>query len=230
MIHLIKLELKKLKIGGYIKSASIATLIIFGLLSLMVYISKVEGDPIFSIYAGLFEGMTVIINCTFMIFAGVLLARTVIDEYKNKTIQVLFGYPISRKKLILAKILLVVIFTFSAIVLSNSLMLLGFYIIQIIHPVIQQTLTFELVLNQIESTISSGALISMMSLIPLYFGLRKKSVPTTIVSSIIIALIINSDGNGFRLSSITIIPIILAIVGVVLTYIAIMKDIEQKDI
>lgn len=230
MIHLIKLELKKLKISGYIRGAFIATIIIFGLLNFLVVITQIEGDLSLTRYGMIFEVMTTTINATFMIFAGVLLARVVIDEYRNKTIQVLFGYPISRKKLMMAKIWIVVIFTAVAIILSNCLIILGFYIIELLHPITQERMTLQLVLSQLESTVGLALATAVMSLIPLYFGLRKNSVSTTIITSIIVSMIINSNGNGFSLASITIVPILFALIGAGLTYTAIMKNIENKDI
>ena len=50
-------------------------------------------------------------------------------------------------------------------------------------------------------TIVINALASTgMGLIPLYFGMRKKSVPATIVSAVLIVSIVCSNNGGYSLS------------------------------
>ena len=56
-----------------------------------------------------------------MIFASTLIAKLIIGEYKFKTITLAFMYPISRKKLMVAKLAIVMLFTFSMIIISNAL-------------------------------------------------------------------------------------------------------------
>ena len=81
--------------------------------------------------------------------------------------------------------------------------------------------------------IINSFLMSCVSLIPLYFGMRKHSVSTTIVSSVIISLLLYSNvsvsGSNFTLSSIVIIPTIVSIVGLLIAY-SVIHRIEQKDV
>lgn len=37
------------------------------------------------------------VRSVFIVFAGVLIAKLIIGEYKNRTITVMFTYPVSRK-------------------------------------------------------------------------------------------------------------------------------------
>lgn len=39
----------------------------------------------------------IFVRSVFIVFAGVLIAKLVIGEYKNRTITVMFTYPVSRK-------------------------------------------------------------------------------------------------------------------------------------
>ena len=79
-------------------------------------------------------------------------------------------------------------------------------------------------------TIGINALASSgMGLIPLYFGMRKKSVPATIVSAILIVSIVCSNNGGYSLSNIIAIPIALSIVGVFIAYLSI-RNIEHVDV
>ena len=76
----------------------------------MAWGSKVEDDLMFSSYMEYMSLANIFIRITFIIFASVILSRLVIDEYKNKTIQLLFMYPLQRKMLMRAKLAIVLVF------------------------------------------------------------------------------------------------------------------------
>lgn len=229
MLKLLKLEMKKIKFGGYIRSALIANLVIVGMLLIIIFASKSDGNLECTTFQFIFPMVESLVKATFIIFASVLLARFIIEEYKNNTITLLFMYPINRKKLIAAKLLIVVIFTFTAIVLSNIFIDFVLYTINNIFSFTTEKLTTEMALNSLLN-IGTGALASAgMGLIPLFFGMRKKSVPTTIVSAILIVILICSNNGGFSLSSIIAIPITLSVIGVLIAYLSI-RNIEHIDV
>ncbi len=68
-----------------------------------------------------------------------------------------------------------------------------------------------------------------ISLIPLLFGMNRKSAPTTIVSSILIASILNSTNGDFTLFSIIAVPLSLGLFGIFIGYYSI-RNIEKKDL
>ena len=68
-----------------------------------------------------------------------------------------------------------------------------------------------------------------MALIPLYFGMKKKSAPVTIISSLLIVAIVCSNNNGLSLGSIIAVPITLAVVGALIAYLTI-RNIEHIDV
>ncbi|MNP79182.1 hypothetical protein D3C76_1769660 [compost metagenome] len=60
--------------------------------------------------------------------------------------------------------------------------------------------------------------------------MRKYSVPTTIVSSILVAVALNANtGTEFTLSKIVIIPVIIAVLGLLVAYLAI-RNVDTKDV
>ena len=168
-------------------------------------------------------------RATFIIFASVLIARLIINEYKNNTITVLFMYPINRKKLIIAKLLIVVIFTFISIILSNIFLEISFCFFDKMLHFVPDKLTIDIILKNGMTIVTYACTASCMSLIPLYFGMRKKSVPATITSSILIVSIVCSNNGGFSLNSIIAIPLSLAAIGVFIAYLSI-KNIEHVDV
>ncbi len=229
MFKLMKLEMKKFKVAGYIKGAIIANLVIIGIMIAGILISKSEGELILNNYNFAFQMVDSSVKATFIIFASVLLSKLIIEEYKNGTMTLLFMYPINRKKLIVAKLIIVLIFTFVAIFLSNIFIDGILIAINSFTNFIPDEITKEILSNAIISINTSAVTSAFMSLIPLYFGMRKKSVPTTIISSILIVTVMCSNANGFSLSSIVIIPIIFSFVGAFIAYLSI-RNIEHVDV
>lgn len=224
MVKLIRLELKKHKIGGNILGGFIATFLILGLTVLMFY-----DDATVTGYGDLFDASNLLTAATFIIFASVLLSKFVIDEFKSKSISVLFMYPISRKKLMLAKMLIVVAFTFLFMVVSNAVIIGGFLLVNHFAHLVQEEFTAGMMFENGIRMLVNAVTASFISLIPLYFGMRKHSVPATIVSSVIIALILNSNGGGdFRLSTVVYVPVAISMIGAYVAYLAI-RNIDRKD-
>ena len=87
--------------------------------SLLSFIEKAEGAFLFINYPESFLVIDTFVRGTFIIFAATLISELIISEFKDKTITVLFMYPISRKKLMAAKLLVIMLFTFFAIVISK---------------------------------------------------------------------------------------------------------------
>ena len=123
-----KLEIVKFKIIGNVKGVIIANLIMLSLLIMGIYAVKMDNNEImFRNYNDVFLYTGIMVRGTFTIFAGVLISKIIIGEYKNKTINILFTYPINRKKIMVAKLAIVVIFVFTTMIISN--LFLGFSII-----------------------------------------------------------------------------------------------------
>jgi ABC-type transport system involved in multi-copper enzyme maturation permease subunit len=224
-----KLEIKKFKISGYLKAVMTANLIILGFLVMTVYASKAEMEMPFNTYNDVSLFIGIFVRATFTIFASVLISRLIIGEYKSKTINVLFTYPINRKKIMLAKLVIVVLFTFITMIISNLFLNFSLLILNLFLNFIQDSLTMDiLVKNLINIVVYSGAF-AFVSLIPVFVGMKKKSGSATIVTAIILVSLLNSGNKGYTLSSIIIIPLILAIIGAAVSYLSI-KDVEKVDV
>lgn len=229
MLKLMKLEMKKIKMSGYIKGAFFSAIGILVMLFVFMFIDKIEGLKVLTDYNEVFLVIDIMVRVTFVIFASVLISRLIINEYKDNTISILFTYPINRKKLLMSKLLIVLVFTFFAIIISNIFVDSILIIINSVYNIIPDNVTMNVINKNFVMIITNALSSSGMSLIPLYFGLRKKSVSATIISSILIATAINSNNIGFSLSSIVAIPISLAILGVLVAYLSI-RNIEKVDI
>ncbi|MBW9152920.1 ABC transporter permease [Clostridium estertheticum] len=230
MLKLIKLEIKKFKLNKNVKTVMIINLIILAVLLLGVYSLKFNTkENMFRNYSDVFLYTGTIVRATFSIFAAALISKLIIGEYKCKTINIMFSYPIKRKKIMAAKLAIVVIFAFTTMILSNIFLIFSIYLLNIFANFIQIPLTQDILVKNLINIFVYSAAFSFVSLIPLYIGMRNKSGSATIITSIIVVSLLNSGSNGDTLSSIIIMPIILAIIGIFVAYLSI-KDIEKVDV
>ncbi|MGZ7150480.1 ABC transporter permease [Bacillus sp. BC08] len=229
MLRLMKLEMKKFKLGWYVRGAIIANIAILALLISMSIVSQIEGDPEIRDPQMILLAASTLVRATFIIFGSVLIARLIINEYKNKTILLMFSYPINRKKMMVSKLAITAILTFITVILSNILVVGVFFGIDSYFSILPNSFTVDQLTREGINLVPLAIATAGISLIPLYFGMRKRSVPTTIVSSlIVVAIAIN---NNPMLSTATFLPLQLALaaIGVVIAYYGI-KNIEKEDI
>lgn len=229
MLQLIKLEMKKFKFGWYIKGAVITNIIITVLMCCIMYIEQEERDSMIAMYQDVFVLIGGMVRATFIVFAAVLIAKMVIEEYRNKTILLLFSYPVSRKKIIASKLLVIAAMTFVTILLSNMIVAGSFFIINMYVPIVPFSVTAHQFLEEAIKMIFFAIAAAGASLISLYFGMRKYSVAATVASSLIVVGIAFSSNSAF--SMVTFIPLQLglAVVGIMVAYSAI-RNIEKEDI
>ena len=141
--------------------------------------------------------VTILTNITFIIFGSIILSRLVISEFRMKTIQVMFTYPINRKKLLFAKLILAFLFTAGSLFIATSLIQIATYLVQPSLELFEGHLTAQDLLATIPNTITNSFMMGAIALIPLFFGMRKKSTATTITSATIISFLINGTvSNG----------------------------------
>ncbi|SFJ28145.1 MULTISPECIES: ABC transporter permease [unclassified Bacillus (in: firmicutes)] len=224
MLNLMRLELMKFKLWPVMKGSFIAILVISGVIAL----AMLDGE--FKSYDEVFRYIDVFVKATFMIFGASLIAKFIIQEFTEKTMTVMFMYPINRKKMMIAKLFIIMIFTFLSIVISDIVIFSLLYVVNVYYSVITEPLTMTILLQNASKLLMNAIAATGISLIPLYFGMKKYSVRTTIVSAVIImSLLTSSLGGHYSLYDIILIPIILACVGLVVAYMTVRK-IEQVDL
>ncbi|MBH0322932.1 ABC transporter permease [Bacillus cereus] len=229
MLHLMKLELKKFKLGWYVKRAIIANIVILALMIFVSIIAQVEGDAEIRNPETILLMASAIVRATFIIFGSVLIARLIIGEYKNKTILLMFSYPINRKKMMASKLAITAIVTFITVIVSNILVVGIFFGIDSYFSILPNSFTVDQLVQEGIKLVPLAIATAGMSLIPLYFGMRKRSVPTTIVSSLIVVSIAMNTNPEFPTATLLPLQLALAAIGVVIAYYGI-KNIEKEDI
>ena len=69
----------------------------------------------------------------FLIFTGVMLSAYIVNAYKNKTMNLMFLYPIKRQKILISQMLAVWIFNFVALVADEAVHLWLYFVWIAIH-------------------------------------------------------------------------------------------------
>ncbi|MFJ8518529.1 ABC transporter permease [Lysinibacillus xylanilyticus] len=231
MFKLLRLEWKKNCMSGYFKSLIICIIGIFAAVALMAVGSGDE--KMFLDYTDFMSLTNIIIRIVFIIFSSVILSRLVIDEYKNKTVQLLFTYPLKRKKIILAKLSLVFGFCFFSIMIATFMINIAVYFLNPMIGLFETPVEIQEMVATIPSTFINAFMMAGVSLIPLYFGMRKKSTASTITSAVLIGFVINatvSDGTTYSsLYQIIAVPIILCLIGLIVGYLSYRK-VDKVDL
>ncbi|XLP21016.1 ABC transporter permease [Bacillus toyonensis] len=223
-----KLELKKFKLGWYVKGAVIANIVILALMIFVSIVAQVEGDPEIRNPQTILLMASALVRSTFIIFGGVLIAKLIIDEYKNKTILIMFSYPIDRKKMMISKLAITAIVTFITVIVSNILVVGFFWGIDSYFSILPNSFTVDQLTQEGINLVPLAIATAGISLIPLYFGMRKRSVPTTIVSSLIVVSIAINNPPIFPIATFLPLQFTFAAIGIAIAYYGI-KNIERED-
>ena len=234
MIQLMKLELKKVKLSTYVKEMLICFLIATSLIGLFLCILIADSEAMndFDGYTEFIILLDIMIRAIFIIYSSFCLNRMVIDEYRNKTILLMFTYPINRKKLFLAKLVMIFLGTTISIFVSTVL-LTGFATVILEVMNIYPDATMANYIKNLQLAVLGAFSCGFASLIPFYFGMRKKSMPTTIVSGIIVTILISQgvEGLSLKFDAIRLLVMMgLAIVFVMSTFKTKLNQLEESDV
>lgn len=233
MLKLIKLEWKKNNIGKYICNAIIMAvllcLFIFALAFLGIAndpdgtLDAVPGANTISSPIELFTSMT------FLIFTSVMLASFIVSAYKNKTMNLMFSYPIKRQKILASQMLAVWIFNFVALILTK----LAIYMCIFIGTIFMQS-SFTIDFNMgslsfyIQLILRSVVTVSM-SFIALFVGMAMKSSKATIITSFLLIFLTQANVGDFTLADNAIFPIILTVISLGFAILSVYNA-EDKDL
>jgi len=165
---------------------------------------------------------SMLVRAALIVWESVLISSFIIEEYRSKTINLLFTYPVSRTRLIIAKLILIcgimLIFHIGSSIFQN------FSIFLLNEQFEFVTYSFENLSTHIITTIST----ILLGLFPLFVGMVKKSTIATIVSSLlIIAIASNPQGSTAGLLTIPMLAVFFSIIGVIFSTVAIRKMITS---
>lgn len=233
MLKLIKLEYKKNNIAKYMRNvfilAAILCLFVFAQAFLGIAndpdgtLDAVEGKDIISATIELFTSMS------FLVFTSVMLASFIVSAYKNKTMNLMFSYPIKRQKILASQMIAVWVFNFIALVLTKLLLYTCVYMGA---KSMQSSFVIDFDIGNlsfyIQLLLKSVVTVSM-SFIALFIGLAMKSSKATIIASFILILLTQANIGDFSLADNIVFPVVLMIASFVFAGLSICNA-ETKDL
>lgn len=188
MFKLILLEGKKIK-----RHTVIGEVIIYWIILMFLplfFIKQVSADFGHS-FTTVME-LNKAIQTGLILFGASLINQVFIDEYKNKTITLAFGYPISRKKLFTAKVLFIGLLVFLVTIISYVLTGVSTYVIDQVHPIIMVEFNPDDLLLYFKDMIIRSLEVTVISFVPLYFlGIWKRLTIPTVLCAILIMQLLN---------------------------------------
>lgn len=194
MRNLIALELKRNRLRPYHIAVLICGVTMLGFQYLMAaipYMDPTEPDAeLFSQYPFLLGITWLVWMAIFAILSAVMASRFVVEEYSGKRAILLLRYPISRKKVLCAKLILMFAYTVGAMLLCGVIIQTVFFLTELLFPICSDQLTVEVILQSIGFLFCCFVLAGLLGMVSLWFGFRKKSVSMTIVASVILATIV----------------------------------------
>lgn len=185
MAHLLKLELKKFGVTRNIIFTFAAILFSIFFLTVSLVDSMTDPQQTKDSFDSTFLVTGLLIMMIFLVYASVLTARSVIAEYNQKTITIMFSYPVNRKQLIAAKLIIIMVYT--ALSMAAAYLCCCGYIVAADKAFDMLDGTFQPVFLQawIPSAAISIIICTVLSLWPFVIGMVRKSVPATIITSLL---------------------------------------------
>ena len=233
MLKLIRLEWKKNNIRKYIRGAIIMAFLlgvfIFALAFLGIAndpdgtLDAAPGTDVISAPIELFTSMA------FLIYTSVMLATFIVSAYKNKTMNLMFSYPIKRQKLLASQMIAVWSFNFIALIVTKLAIYLCVFMgarfmqssFAVDFSIGSQSFYVGLILKSV--------VIVSMSFIALFVGMALKSSKATIITSFLLIFFTQANVGDFTMANNAVFPVILTIISLGFAVLSI-YNVESKDL
>lgn len=234
MLKLIRLEWKKNRIGKYARSTLILAILLCFFIFAMAYLG-IANDPDTGVpdiapgMEGISASIELFTSISFLIFTGVMLAAFIVSAYKNKTMHLMFSYPIKRQKILISQMLAVWIFNFAALVVTKLLIYscilvsAGFRTSAFVLDYDMGAASFY-----VQLLIKSAVTVSM-SFIALFAGLALKSTAAVLIVSFLLIFLTQANIGDFTLAGNRIFPILLTVVSLVFAVLSVWR-VEERDL
>ena len=186
MAHLLKLEIRKFRLPRKMIAAFLATAFCMLFITVSLADSMTDPEQTKDTFESTFLLTGLLVSFVFLIYSSILTSTLVINEYSQRTITILFSYPLNKRLLIAIKMMLIMAFT-AVSILFGYVCCCG-YIVGIDHAFDMLEGSFQTAyLSQWASmAVTSSIVCGILSWWPFVIGMIRKSVPATIVTSLIV--------------------------------------------
>ncbi len=185
MAHLIKLELKKFGIARNMLFMLAAILFSILFITISLWDSMTDPEQAKDTFESTYLVISLLMSFIFLVYSSVLTAWLIIGEYNQRTITILFSYPLNRMKLIASKLTIIMAYTAISIVIGY--VCCSGYIIfaDRFFDMLEGTFQLSMLHTWIPMAITTVIVCTVLSLWPFIIGMIQKSVPAAIVTSLI---------------------------------------------
>lgn len=231
MLKLIRLEWKKNHIKAYIRSAAI-TAVLLGLFIFALAFLGIANDPDGTLDAApgtdtISAPIELFTSMAFLIHTSVMLSAFIVSAYKNKTMNLMFSYPIKRQKILASQ--MIAVWTFNFLALTK----LAIYLWVFLGARSMQSsfaIDFDMgsLAFYIQLVLKSVTIVSM-SFIALFVGLAAKSSKAAVVTSFLLIFLTQANVGDFTMSDNAVFPMILTAVSFVFAVLSV-SNAERKDL
>lgn len=194
MKALISLEIRRSSLRPYHRAAlicSVTMLVFYYFMASIPLIDPTETDiGLFSSYEFLFSLNHLLSMAAFTILGSVMGARFIVEEYTGARTILLFSYPVSRRKIMGAKLCLVFFYSTAAMLLCGIATGFFFTLTECFFPICTDTMTGTMAAWIFFSLLFHSLLAGFLALLSSWIGFLKTSVPVTIVSGVIISCVV----------------------------------------
>lgn len=233
MLKLVRLEWKKNNIGKYLGGviimAALLGLFVFALAFLGIAndpdgtLDAAPGTDVISAPIELFTSMA------FLIYTSVMLASFIVSAYKNKTMNLMFSYPIKRQKILASQMIAVWTFNFAALILTKlAIYMCVFFGAKFMQSSFVVDFSIGSLSFYIQLILKSVVIVSM-SFIALFVGMALKSSKATIVTSFLLIFLTQANIGDFTMAGNAVFPIILTAISLLFAALSIV-NVESKDL
>ena len=234
MFKLIRLEWKKNNVGKYIRNAVIMAALICLFIFALCYLG-IANDPETGVpdaapgNSAVSPSIELFTSMAFLIFTGVMLSAYIVNAYKNKTMNLMFLYPIKRQKILISQMLAVWIFNFVALVLTK-LFIYGCILFGSQFVVSSCPLDYNMAGTEFYiQLLLKAAVVITMSFISLFIGMVMKSSKATIVASFLLIFLTQANIGDFSFADNAILPVGLMVLSLLFAFLSV-YHVETRDL
>lgn len=168
-------------------------------------------------------------SMAFLIYTSVMLASFIVSAYKNKTMNLMFSYPIKRQKILVSQMAAVLIFNLAALILTK----LAIYVLvsagaRFMQPSFAVDFNISRVSFYIQLILKSVVIVSM-SFIALFVGMAMKSSKAVIVTSFLLIFLTQANVGDFTLANNAVFPMVLTLISLAFAILSICNA-ETRDL
>ena len=221
MMKLMKLEIQRINLRPYIISSTAFCMVLLAFTYFVAYVAQVEQEVQFMTYENIFRFTGAISILFFGVSSATMYAKLIIGEYSGKRLALLFSYPVGRKKIFAAKVLIVFLFVALSMLLCTILPICIFTVTESFSPIVSDTMTSDVLIQALNTLLVSLVVVSAIGLLAMRIGFIKKSVSVTLISAFILSGIYGNIAVGSVGNTVASLPIVgaslLAILAVFVT-------------